>query len=355
LRFHPSEEQNAIVASVGGTVAAVMNDERLAQFVDGDDEIDRTSWDALMVLGCGGLLLPENLGGAGLGLIDVAMVIEALGAAAVPGPIVQHLLATLAVAWGAKDALVSSLDDMIAGKVVATLAFGAGWMPEEWTLEFAGDRICGTVDFVPGGSVADRFVVGISGGGLCLVNAGDHVHRTALASSDRTRRAASVTFDNSPARMLLAPGDLRAVRIADAAIVLTAADALGGAERCLDMAVRYAGERQQFGQQIGRFQALKHQLADMAVTVESARALMWYAAHAWDTQLDDARHAAAIAKAHIADCFVTVARAAVEAHGAIGYTWDYGLSVRFRRSLFDFAYLGTPSLHRGRAADLSGW
>ncbi|MET0373632.1 MAG: acyl-CoA dehydrogenase family protein [Rhizorhabdus sp.] len=141
----------------------------------------------------------------------------------------------------------------------------------------------------------------------------------------------------------------------DAALVLVAADALGGAQSCVDLSVAYAKEREQFGQPIGRFQALKHQLAQMALEVEPARALVWYAGYAHDADLPDAARAAAMAKAHLADRFVSVARAAVAAHGGIGYTWEYGLNNGFRRSLFDRAYLGSPSLHRARAADLAGW
>ena len=137
--------------------------------------------------------------------------------------------------------------------------------------------------------------------------------------------------------------------------MLVAADALGGAQKVTDMSVAYAKEREQFGQPIGRFQALKHQLAHMALDAEPARALVWYAAYAWDADLPDAPRAAAIAKAHLCDVFVRVARAAVAAHGGIGYTWEYGLNYWFRRAAFDRAWLGSPSEHRARAADLAGW
>ncbi|WP_302480123.1 acyl-CoA dehydrogenase family protein, partial [Sphingomonas bacterium] len=122
-----------------------------------------------------------------------------------------------------------------------------------------------------------------------------------------------------------------------------------------DMAVAYAKEREQFGQPIGRFQALKHQLATMALEVEPARALVWYAAYAWDVALPDARRVAAIAKAHLADCFTSVTRAAVVAHGGIGYTWEYDLSIWVRRAFFDRAFLGSPAVHRARAAASANW
>ena len=121
------------------------------------------------------------------------------------------------------------------------------------------------------------------------------------------------------------------------------------------MSVEYAKQREQFGQPIGQFQALKHQLTQMALDVEPARAQLWYAAYAHDADLDDAPRAAAMAKAHLCDVYVRTARAAVAAHGGIGYTWEYGLNYWFRRAAFDRAWLGSPSEHRARAADLAGW
>jgi alkylation response protein AidB-like acyl-CoA dehydrogenase len=141
----------------------------------------------------------------------------------------------------------------------------------------------------------------------------------------------------------------------DAALVLIAADALGGAQHCTDLSVSYAKERTQFGQPIGRFQALKHQLAHMALDVEPARALMWYAAYAWDSGLPDAPRAAAMAKAHLCEVFTRSTRAAIAAHGGIGYTWEYGLNYWVRRSVYDRAWLGSPAVQRAKAAELAGW
>jgi len=129
-------------------------------------------------------------------------------------------------------------------------------------------------------------------------------------------------------------------RIRDAALVLIAADALGGAQHCTHLSVDYAKTREQFGQPIGRFQGLKHQLAHMALDVEPSRAQVWYAAYAWDAELPDATRAAAMAKAHLCEVYTRTTRAAIAAHGGIGYTWEYGLNYWFRRSVLDRAWLG---------------
>ena len=124
---------------------------------------------------------------------------------------------------------------------------------------------------------------------------------------------------------------------------------------CVAASVEYAKTREQFGVKIGTFQALKHQLADMAVEIHPTRGLIWYAAHAFDHLPDEAAAAAANAKAHMTDRFVDIARRTVEAHGGIGYTWECDVQFWFKRSLFDWAMLGDPNLHRRRTADLLGW
>lgn len=356
MRFHPSEEQLAIQDALKGTLEDAMPREALEKIVSEGGDFDRASWDALMALGLGGLALPEDAGGAGLGLLDLAMAIEVLGQGAVVGPVVQHVLTGLAISLSEDGAVKDKwLSRIASGEAVATLAIGGDWLPESWDVAVEGGRANGSVRFVPGAAAAKLFLVGTAGGGLALVEAGEGVKVESVTSTDRTRRLSSVSFDGAPATILFAPGDRNVARLFDAALVLTAAGALGGAQYCTDLSVAYAKEREQFGVAIGRFQALKHQLAQMALEVEPARALMWYAAYAWDAQLPDASRAAAMAKAHIADRFVSVARAAIAAHGGIGYTWEYGLNIWFRRSVFDRAYLGSPSVHRARAADLAGW
>ncbi len=355
MRFHPSEEQSAIQDALRGTLADTMPMERLRRLVDTPVAIDRPSWDALMALGLGGLALPEAVGGSGLGLVDLAMAVEVMGEGACVGPVVQHLVAGLAVLHGESEAAKTAwLGAIGAGSVVATLAWG-GDVPEDWSLIYQDGKVSGEVAFVPGAAAAQLFVAGIAGGGLALVALDATVAVAAVAGSDATRSASSVRFEGTPATLLLAPGSQGVVRIFDAALVLCAADALGGAQHCTDLSVAYAKDREQFGQPIGRFQALKHQLASMALEVEPARALLWYAAYAQDARLPEARRSAAMAKAHIADRFVSVTRAAIAAHGGIGYTWEYGLGIWFRRALFDRAYLGSPSLHRARAADFAAW
>jgi len=144
-------------------------------------------------------------------------------------------------------------------------------------------------------------------------------------------------------------------RVRDAALVLLAADALGGAWKLVELSTEYAKHREQFGRKIAEFQAVKHQLADMAIQVEPARALVWYAAHAFDHIPGEAEHAAAMAKAHVTDRYLQVSRDAVEIYGGIGLTWECEVHIWLKRALFDRTYLGLPAIHRERCARLSAW
>ena len=356
MRFHLDSDQVAIQDTLFGVVSEALTREKLDAFVDGEDDFEPDSWSAVSELEFFGLMVPEALGGSGLGLLEAALVSESLGRAAAPGPFIGQFLTAIALSAttneAARDAFLKAVSR---GEAVSTFAFGANWLPESWTVQTDGKSACGEVRFVPSAKAARFFLTGTEKGGIALVEAGDGVSIEGHQSTDRSRPTSAVTFDGATAHTLFEPGDPMVQRLFDAALVLIAADALGGARYCTDLSISYAKEREQFGQPIGRFQALKHQLSTMALNVEPSRSLVWYAAHAWDKEQKDASRTAALAKAHLCDRFVQVARDAIAAHGGIGYTWEYGLNIWFRRSVFDRAVLGSPAIHRARAADLGGW
>lgn len=336
MRFHLTSEQVAIQDAVRGTLSDSWGMERLHTFADSDADFDRECWNALMALGIGGLALAEADGGAGLGLLDAALICEVAGEAAAPGPLIGQIVTAIAVAASDNAAARTLLPAIASGTKVATLALGS--------------------ELVQCASSADLFLADDGAGGLRLVEAGAGVGIEAVTATDRSRPVGKVTFSaDAVSHPLFGAGDPMVDRIRDAALVLIAADALGGSQHCTDLSVEYAKTREQFGRPIGSFQGLKHQLAHMALDVEPARALVWYAAYAWDAGLDDVPRAAAMAKAHLCEVYTRTTRAAIAAHGGIGYTWEYGLNYWFRRAVHNRAWLGSPALHRARAADLAGW
>jgi alkylation response protein AidB-like acyl-CoA dehydrogenase len=357
MHFGLTEEQELLQQTVRQFVERDCAPSVMRSVYEGDAGRGHALWRSLVEIGIAGLIADEQHGGAGLELLDLALVAEELGRGAVPVPFLGHVLATLAVARGGSEAQKDRwLSRLAAGDVRGTIALGeAGghWEPAEWTPSVSGDRVTGIKDFVPDGHGADLLVVGTAGGVLVLVDSTDGAVRVETARGvDRTRPIDVVHLDGARCDPL---AQETAVHVRDAALVLLSADAFGVADRLITMSVDYANTRTQFGQPVGQFQALKHQLANMALAVHPTRSLWWYAAHAFDHVRHDATRAAALAKAHITDRAMEVARDAVEAHGGIGFTWECDVHIWFKRAMFDRLFLGTPEKHRERTAALGGW
>jgi alkylation response protein AidB-like acyl-CoA dehydrogenase len=358
VNFDVSEEQQLLQETVRQFVDNECPLPRLREIFEGDEGHDPVFWEGLSEIGIAGLHVADEFGGAGLELIDLALVTETLSYGGAPGPFLGHALACLAVGLaGSQEQKRSWLPRLASGEAIGTVALGeAGglWQPEQWTLP-AGPRLSGAKPQVPGASLADLIVVGTAGPGLALVERGaEGMTIQRYEGVDRARRLDTVIFEEAPCQVL-PDGKATAARVRDAGLCLLAADAFGAARRLVDMCVAYAKEREQFGVTIGHFQALKHQLANMAVELEPARGLYWYAAHAFDHVPEEAERSAALAKAHVADRAMQIARDAVEAHGGIGFTWECDVQIWFKRAMFDRAFLGAPSVHRERAARLAGW
>ncbi|MCK9540822.1 MAG: acyl-CoA/acyl-ACP dehydrogenase [Novosphingobium sp.] len=358
MNFLLFDEQLALVDTVRSLLRDKCDSQRVHKIfdVEGDARFDAELWAALAEMGIPAITVPEEHGGLGLEMIDLAIVAEALGHAAAPVPFFGHALATIAITLGGSEEQKAKwLPSLASGEKLATVAFGEGksaWLPEEWTLS-AADGIAGVKTLVPNAAEADLIVVGVTEG-FAVVEKGASYKTARLDSADRTRPVDTVTFEGAAAEVL-ANGKAVAGKVVDAAAVLLAADAFGGAERCVDMSVEYAKVREQYGQIIAGFQGLRYQLVGMALRTEPSRGLYWYAAHAWDALPDKAAHAAAQAKAHLTDTYLQVTRDTVEAHGGIGFTWEHDTHLYMKRAMLDWAWLGSPARHRLRAADLAGW
>jgi alkylation response protein AidB-like acyl-CoA dehydrogenase len=319
-------------------------------------------WEGLAGLGVTGLQIPVAHGGAGLELLDVALAAEELGRAATPGPFLATAVATAALIASGNDAAQARwLPAAAGGTAILTVAFGEEgdeWDAARYATRARGGALTGRKPLVPYAAIADAILVAAQdddGPGLWLVEHGaPGVAITPLGGIDLTRRVDVLELKGAPAARI-ASGRAAIDRARDAGLVLVAADAFGGASRCVEMTVRYALTREQFGQPIGAFQAVKHQLADLVADLEPALSLWWYAAHAYDHMSDQTARHAAIAKAHLTELYDRTTRVATELHGGIGFTWEYDLHLWFRRAVFDRAFLGTAAYHRRRAADLAGW
>jgi alkylation response protein AidB-like acyl-CoA dehydrogenase len=358
VNFDLSEEQEMLQETVRQFLENECPPATLREIFDGDSGFAPSLWKGMSEMGLSGLHLPEEYGGAGLEVLDLAIVSEVLGYMAAPGPFLGHALAGLAIATGGSDAQKKHwLPKLATGDAIGTVALAeedGAWLPEQWSLP-GGKTLTGSKRHVICAAQADLIVVGTVGGGLCIVEKGaPGLEIKDLDGADCTRRLFELSFSETPAEAL-PEGEAAALRLRDVALVLLAADAFGGATRLVEMSVEYAKTREQFGVTIGHFQALKHQLANMAVEIEPSRSLYWYAAHALDAIPEESERTAAVAKAHITDRYMQIARDAVEAHGGIGFTWECDVQMWFKRAMFDRAFLGNPAVHRERAAELANW
>jgi alkylation response protein AidB-like acyl-CoA dehydrogenase len=362
MDFGLSEEQVLLTATIKRFLDEQCPTTRVRAMMESDSGHDSGLWQGLVDLGVTGLSIPAAYGGSGLELLDIALVAEELGYAATPGPFLGSAMATVALAEGGDAAQRERWLPRIAdGSAIVTVALGeddSQWEPARYTTRAKGGTLTGHKPFVPYAAVADAIIVAAvddAGPGLWLAERGaPGMQITALKVVDMTRRVDGVRFTNTPATKLGGSADA-VQRTLDAGCVLIAADAYGGARRCLDMTVQYAMQREQFGQVIGAFQAVKHQIANMATELEPSLALYWYAAHAFDRIRDKSERHAALVKAHMSDVYDRIARDSTELHGGIGFTWEFDLHLWFRRSVFDRSFLGEAAVHRARAADLAGW
>jgi alkylation response protein AidB-like acyl-CoA dehydrogenase len=333
-----------------------------------DDGYPRDLYGHIAKLGWTGLIVPEKFGGAGLGMLDMAMLLEEGGYAAMPGPFLfSSVLAAGALKLGGSDQFNSKwLSGLAEGKAIGTVAVversgsidsrdinaiamkgGAGW------------RLNGAKMFVPYADVADFIVVAAKRDSdirLFVVDTkSPGVTIRSLKNLDLTRRVASVQFRDVPAKRLHGGGSELFAKLIDVAAIAIAADSLGGIERALEMAVDYSKVREQFGKPIGSFQALKHAAAEIVADLEPARAMLWYAAYALDIGAPDASRVAAMAKARLCDIYSRGTDRAVLMHGGIGFTWEHDMHLWFKRARFNESYFGSPSFHRERVASLGAY
>ncbi len=325
-----------------------------------------------------GLFVPQSYGGLELGMLDAAVLVGELGRVAAPGPFLfSALLATQAVVTaGSRIQKQEWLAKLASGHATATVALleasdrlDPPGVSTRARRVASGYRISGTKLFVPYAHTADVLITacrtggsdGVTGITLFLVDrrAPGLTVRT-LDTIDRTRRVCEVEFRNVQVgrEHVLGPvggGWPVIAKVLDVAAVALAADALGGAERVLEMAVSYSKTREQFGRPIGSFQAIKHMAAEMVAEVEPARSLLWYAAHAQDERKREATRAASMAKASLCEIFARSANRAVQMHGGIGFTWEHDLHFWFKRAKWNEVAFGDPSYHRERVATLSAF
>ncbi|WP_405596880.1 acyl-CoA dehydrogenase [Streptomyces sp. NBC_01410] len=342
-----TQEQLALAESVRGWLARAVPPEAVRKLLDapGDGTGRPGYWDGAAEQGILGPHLAEEHRGGGGTVLDLAVVLEETGRAALPGPYLPSALASAVLARAGRGDLAGAL---AGGERIGAVALGPGTLTATETPE--GYRLDGTAPPVLGGGQADLLVLD-TGTAWLAVDADQFTVRV-HESADPTRPTAEVTAHGvtvPPDRVL----DIDTGLVRDLACVLYAAEACGTAAWALHTAAEYAKVREQFGRPIGQFQAVKHLCADMLVRVEQARALTWDAARAVDEAEDVRGLAAALAASVALDAAYSCAKDCIQVLGGIGFTWEHDAHLYLRRALVARQLLGPGDSHRLRAVRLA--
>lgn len=306
-----SEERELLRSTVAALVEKHAPPAAVRSAMESERGYDESLWNLLCEqVGAAALVVPEASGGAGGELADAAVVLEELGKALVPTPLLGTTLAELAL-LAADEPDADALEELVAGTKIGTVVFDA--------------------DVVINGDVAD-VVVAADGQRLKRLTQFT-THR--VDTMDLTRRLARIESQQD-SDIGSDPG------IADMAAILLAAEQIGAATRCLDLTVAYTKDRVQFGRPVGSFQALKHRMADLYVAVQSARAVVN------DAIAESSPTSAALARFVASEAFSKVAAEAVQMHGGIAITWEHDIQLYFKRAHGSAQLLGPPREHLRR-------
>jgi acyl-CoA dehydrogenase len=329
-------------------------------------------WKTLSGLGWTGLIVPAEFGGAGLGWIELIALLEETGRSLFPSPLISTLLTSSLIAeLGSDDQKRRWLPGLAAGSEIGTLALFD--CPEDITREGIavrgrkdGDHLVldGQKRHVIDAPNASLFAVAFRAEngeiGLALVpSAADGVRVELRETLDLSKRIGHLELDAvrvSQTSILGTPAENWPAieRVMDRGAIATSAEMLGAGEAALALTVQFAKDRVQFGSPIGRFQGVKHPLAEMHVDLESTRSLLYHAAWTLEESPDEVPYAASKLKAFATEAFMRIGVDGVQLHGAVGYTEEYDIQLYLKRSKWSRPIFGDENHHLDRVATLGG-
>jgi alkylation response protein AidB-like acyl-CoA dehydrogenase len=374
MNFGFSEEQALLRAELRKFLDQNAPLPEVRKMVDTPEGFDRNLWNRMGELGWIGLTMPEEHGGVGLDIVTLVVVLEETGRTLFPSPLLSTVIAAKAIeVAGSAEQQARWLPGLAEGSQVGAFALaeandsldladialrgkadGADWI------------LSGTKPIVQDAANADLFVVVFrSGDGAdCLSLAVVEKGAAGVAVQDhpvmdRTKRSGSLVLDDVriPADAVLgAPGwaDGAIRSLVDLGATLVAAEVVGAAEAALHITSTFAQEREQFDSKIGRFQGVKHPLAEMYVDIESFKSLVYYAAWCLDQGDENASLASSRSKAYAAEAFARIGIDCVGLHGGVGYTDEYDIQLFLKRSKWARPAFGDSDYHYDRLAALGG-
>lgn len=344
MKFDFDEDQQFIRNDARRFLADRCSMEDVRQHLTSDPCVISRLWQEICELGWPGAAIPEAYGGLGMGYLELCVLAEELGRVVAPIPFSSsiYLAAEAILQYGSEEQKQQYLPGLVSGEIVGTLAWSDC---DEKAVVLEGGSITGVKRPVAGGTLADIAIVSAVTSEdkhvLVLVElaevaaaSGARVQRETLASADPSVRNAQLIFDDCPAQLLGNGEDSRGALggLLDRAAVLLAFEQIGGADRCLELAVDYVKERKTFGRAVGSYQAVKHKLAHMFAQNELARSNAYYGAWALASESEELPIAASAARISATECFEFAAREGLHLHGGMGYTWEVDCHLYLKRS-----------------------
>lgn len=335
-----SEEQEQFQGQARRLLDSRFDPAALKRLLEQKGGIDDGFWSSCKEMGWTAITTDEAHGGLGMGLVDLCLIQEMIGRVTAGAPfLAANYAAATAISLSgdaeAGDAYLGRLSEGVLRACLATTE-GADVLPKSPTARISNGRLTGTKTAVAGGASADIAVVyasAESGPVLGIVELGDgEVRREPLETIDNSRNLADLHFDGVSCRVLTGDGRAIAETAIQRVAVAIASEQVGGADACLEKARDYANDRVAFGQKIGRFQAVKHSLAEMYVLNEIARASVLDAAMRSDGNDPDAALYAAAARVNAIKAYEYASQQATQVHGGIGVTWEGNMHLHYRRS-----------------------
>lgn len=366
MNFDFSDEQKSLGAEARRVLSLESSMARVRQTLnDPGISYDALLWKKLAELGWLGLALPETWGGSGLGFLELAVLAEEFGRANVALPVSSTLygFAPTLLEFGDEAQKARYIPRIADGSCIACLAFHEGpgaWREDQLTTIFeikdGVGTLTGTKIPVTDGDIAHvALVIAREGSGqdagisLFLVDLNQaHVTRERLGTIDPTRSHAKLVFHGATAERLGAPRQGSAIweSLLDRMAILLSFEQIGGADRCLEMAVDYAKNRYAFGRQIGSFQAIKHKLADIYVKNQLARSNAYFGAWALSARDAELPIAAASARVCASDAYDFAAKENIQTHGGMGFTFEADCHLFLRRARLLGAQIGAAPVWR---------
>lgn len=369
MLFEFSDEHEELRRTVRDFLEKESDEKSVRELMASERGYDPATWSRMAEeLGLVGLIVSEQHGGAGFGMIELAIVAEEMGRVLLCAPYLSSaVLATSALELAADEAAQNEiLPKLASGESIGTLAFSESASPWDlsaiaMTAEPDGEKfkLSGEKNYVLDGHVANEILVAARvDGALGLFRVADNaagLTREALPPLDPTRKLATLRFANTPAARI-ASGDVSEAleHALIRTLVALTAEQLGGTQRILEVATEYAKTRLQFGRPIGSFQAIKHQCADMLVQVEFARSAVYNAAFADEEDLEATAAAARMAKSYCSEAYLHAACQNIQIHGGMGFTWEHSAHLYYKRAKASELLFGSPSSHREKMAAALG-